>query len=132
MGSRITVTRLSFGLKIVEHPGDAPLIVEVMTIPPDFRREVPVMGCTTALLDDIRPQLAPDELAIKEARERRDAVRSFHGTLRTFNSGSSAHGTANCPVHLRDGVFGDARRSWFPGGHPMGGSGEGRGQVGNP
>lgn len=64
------------------------------------------MGYTAVLLDDIRSQLAPDELAIKEARGRRDAVRdaarSFRGTLRTFTSGSLAHATANCPVHQRD------------------------------
>lgn len=64
------------------------------------------MGHTAVLLDDIRSQLAPDDLAIKEARERRDSVRdaaaTFRGTLRTFTSGSLAHATANCPVHQRD------------------------------
>lgn len=58
------------------------------------------------VLDDIRSQLAPEDVVIKEARERRDLVRqcaaSFSGALRTYRSGSLAHGTANCPVHHRD------------------------------
>jgi hypothetical protein len=52
------------------------------------------------------PQLAPEDTVIKEARERRDtskaAGESFPGALRSYNSGSLAHGTANCPVHQRD------------------------------
>ncbi|HET7477116.1 MAG TPA: hypothetical protein VFJ97_13975 [Dermatophilaceae bacterium] len=64
------------------------------------------MGHTVTLLNDIRSQLAPDDLALKEARTRRDAVRdavaTFPGVLRTFASGSIAHATANCPVHQRD------------------------------
>ncbi|KRF45091.1 hypothetical protein ASH01_14305 [Terrabacter sp. Soil811] len=61
---------------------------------------------TAQLLADVRSQLAPDDVVIKEARARRDAVRaageSFAGGLRSFTSGSLAHGTANCPVHQRD------------------------------
>ena len=64
------------------------------------------MSHTAALLADVRAQLAPDDTVIKEARERRDLVRraaeSFLGGLRSFRSGSLAHGTANCPVHQRD------------------------------
>lgn len=65
-----------------------------------------MVGLTNDLLDDIRAQLAPDDAVLKEARARRDAVLGaavkFHGALRTFTSGSLAHGTANCPVHQRD------------------------------
>jgi hypothetical protein len=54
----------------------------------------------------VRRQLAPDDLLLKEARDRRDAVKaaasSFRGVLRTYNSGSLAHATANCPIHMRD------------------------------
>lgn len=64
------------------------------------------MGYTEQILDDIRGQLAPDDVAIKEARERREAVRtsalSFWAGRHTFASGSLAHATANCPVHQRD------------------------------
>lgn len=64
------------------------------------------MGYTAQILDDIRAQLAPDDAALAAARERRDAVRdaasAFRGARGTFASGSLAHGTANCPVHLRD------------------------------
>lgn len=64
------------------------------------------MGYTAQILDDIRQQLAPDDLVLKEARDRRDAVKSaassFPGVLRRYNSGSLAHGTANCPIHQRD------------------------------
>jgi hypothetical protein len=64
------------------------------------------MGYTAQILDDIRQQLAPDDLVLKEARDRRDAVKtfasSFTGVLRSYNSGSLAHGTANCPIHRRD------------------------------
>src|SRR4051812_25596450 len=64
------------------------------------------MGYTRPMLIDIRMQLAPDDAVIKEARARRDAVlgaaSTFPAVLRTFFSGSLAHGTANCPVHRRD------------------------------
>lgn len=64
------------------------------------------MSFTEDLLDDVRAQLAPDDVVLKEARERRELTReaalTFPGTLRTFRSGSLAHGTANCPVHQRD------------------------------
>lgn len=64
------------------------------------------MGYTSQLLDDVRTQLAPDDAVLKEAWERRDLVRrgaeSFEGALKSFGSGSLAHGTANCPIHQRD------------------------------
>jgi hypothetical protein len=64
------------------------------------------MGYTEQLLDDVRAQLAPDDAVLKEARERRDLVRtaaeSFRGTTGSFVSGSLAHATANCPIHERD------------------------------
>ncbi|MDV6296943.1 hypothetical protein R3Q02_28350 [Rhodococcus aetherivorans] len=50
--------------------------------------------------------MAPDDVVLKEARQRRDTVRrateSFPGVLKSYSSGSLAHGTANCPVHQRD------------------------------
>lgn len=64
------------------------------------------MGCTDDLLDDVRAQLAPADSVLKEARERRDivadAAMGLTGAGRTFASGSLAHKTANCPIHLRD------------------------------
>lgn len=64
------------------------------------------MGYTKKVLDDVRAQIAPEDLVLKEARERRDFVRqvaeSFPGARRSFPSGSLAHGTANCPIHQRD------------------------------
>lgn len=80
------------------------------------------MGFTEQILDDVRAQLAPEDAALKEARQRREAVRAaaigFRGALRTFASGSLAHATANCPVHQRDkGLDADSgvvldRRTW--------------------
>jgi hypothetical protein len=80
------------------------------------------MGYTQQILDDVRAQLAPEDAALKEAKERREAVRaaaeSFHGARRSFASGSLAHATANCPVHQRDkGLDADSgvvldRRTW--------------------
>lgn len=80
------------------------------------------MGYTRTVLDDVRAQLAPDDVALKEARVRREAVlaasATFPGALRVFRSGSLAHGTANCPVHQRDkGLDADGgvvldRRAW--------------------
>lgn len=81
------------------------------------------MGSTDDFLNDIRTQLAPDDAVLKEARERRDTVRNaamtFRGAQRSFASGSLAHGTANCPIHLRDrGLDADGgvvlNRTYFP------------------
>ena len=66
------------------------------------------MGYTQQLLDDVRAQLAPEDVVLKEAKDRRElvlrAAESFPGVSRgrSFASGSLAHGTANCPVHERD------------------------------
>jgi hypothetical protein len=58
------------------------------------------------VLDDVRSQIALDDAALKEARERRDSTRAagegFDGVRHSFASGSLAHGTANCPIHERD------------------------------
>jgi len=71
------------------------------------------LGFTRQVLDDVRAQIAPEDGALKEARERRDATRdaaeTFRGVRHSFGSGSLAHGTANCPVHQRDkGLDADA------------------------
>ena len=66
------------------------------------------MGYTQQLLNDVRAQLAPEDVVLKEAKDRRElvlrAAESFPGVnrSRSFASGSLAHGTANCPVHERD------------------------------
>lgn len=61
---------------------------------------------TLEMLDFVRSQIAPDDLALKEARARRDATRDaaekYGSTNRSFASGSLAHRTANCPIHHRD------------------------------
>lgn len=79
------------------------------------------MGNTAEVLDDVRAQLAPSDEALDEARRRRDIVKdaaaSFDGVRDSFNSGSLAHRTMNCPIHKRDkgmdadcGVILDRRR----------------------
>lgn len=64
------------------------------------------MGYTAEILDDVRRQIAPDDSVLKEARERRENIKaiasSYDGVARSYSSGSLAHGTANCPIHLRD------------------------------
>jgi hypothetical protein len=61
---------------------------------------------TQTLLDDIRSQIEPDDVVVKEAKDRRrlvqDAATSYGHTRQTFASGSLAHGTAICPIHHRD------------------------------
>ena len=79
------------------------------------------MGYTADLLDEVRAQLAPTDEALDEARKRReiakDAAMTFAGVRDTFNSGSLAHRTMNCPIHKGDkgmdadcGVILDRRR----------------------
>jgi hypothetical protein len=68
---------------------------------------------TQQVLDDVRAQIAPEDAALKEARQRRDTTRTaaeaFEGVRHTFASGSLAHATANCPIHQRDkGLDADA------------------------
>lgn len=64
------------------------------------------MGYTNTLLDDIRSQIQPDETVVKEAKARREivltAAADLAGTTKRIRSGSLAHGTAICPIHLRD------------------------------
>jgi hypothetical protein len=64
------------------------------------------LSFTQQVLDDVRAQIAPEDAALKEARERRDTTRTaaeaFAGVRHSFASGSLAHGTANCPIHERD------------------------------
>ncbi|HWM55524.1 MAG TPA: hypothetical protein VNO20_09070 [Solirubrobacterales bacterium] len=60
-----------------------------------------------AVLDEVRIEISANDDDLRETRKRRDLVRdaaeSFVGVLRTFNSGSVAHGTANNPVDDADG-----------------------------
>jgi hypothetical protein len=59
------------------------------------------------VLDEVRVEISANDKDLRETRRRRDLVRaaaeSFEGVLRTFNSGSVAHGTANNPVDDADG-----------------------------
>ena len=66
------------------------------------------------VLTDVRGQIAADDDVLKEAKERRNLVtkraRSFDGALKSFNSGSVAHGTVNKPVSDADaGIVLDRR-----------------------
>lgn len=67
------------------------------------------------LLDQIRDDVAPSDTTLNTAREHRDAVLSsagsFDGALRTYRSGSIAHGTANDDTDADCGVVLD-RRVW--------------------
>lgn len=67
-------------------------------------------------LERVRRKIQADDKVLREARRRRDRVRAvaeqFVGALRSFPSGSVAHGTVRCPVKDADsGVVLD-RRSW--------------------
>jgi hypothetical protein len=59
------------------------------------------------VLEEIRQEISAADDDLKEARKRRDlvlkAAASFPGTLRTFKSGSVAHGNVNNPVNDADG-----------------------------
>ena len=67
------------------------------------------------LLDQIRNDVAPVDSTLSHARENREAVLasagSFDGALRTYRSGSIAHGTANDDTDADCGVVLD-RRVW--------------------
>lgn len=67
------------------------------------------------LLDQIRDDVAPSDTTLSDARENRDAVLSsagtFDGALRTYRSGSIAHGTANDDTDADCGIVLD-RRVW--------------------
>jgi hypothetical protein len=59
------------------------------------------------VLEEIRGAISASDADLKETRTRRDlvlrAARGFGGALRTFKSGSVAHGTVNTPVDDGDG-----------------------------
>lgn len=71
------------------------------------------MGHTNRLLDDVRAQIAPSDDTLAAARGRRDdalkAAKKFRGVLRTYNSGSIGHGTANDDTDADCGVVLDRR-----------------------
>lgn len=84
------------------------------------------MGYTAVWLDKILGEVQADDEVLKETRRRRDAVlgvRVFEGALRSFVSGSIAHGTVITPVSDADGGGVLDRRS-FPN---LGPDGEGVG-----
>jgi Second Messenger Oligonucleotide or Dinucleotide Synthetase domain len=67
-----------------------------------------VMGFVQKTLDEIQVKIAADPAVLREARKRRDLVanaveRAVKGALRSFRSGSVAHGTVNRPVTDADG-----------------------------
>src|SRR5215217_6725814 len=66
------------------------------------------------LFEDARQRIAVPDDVLKEARKRRDKIRDIvaeeFATLRTFGSGSLAHGTQNDPLNDADaGVVLDRR-----------------------
>jgi hypothetical protein len=68
----------------------------------------------TQILADVRRQIAVDDDVLSETKARRNVVkrvaRTFSGALKTFDSGSVAHGTVNKPVSDADcGVILDRR-----------------------
>src|ERR1700733_1318816 len=58
------------------------------------------------ILADVRGQIAVDDEILSETKARRNLVkrvaRRFPGALKTFDSGSVAHGTVNRPVADED------------------------------
>lgn len=71
------------------------------------------MGLVDQLLDEVRAELAPSDDVLAAARARRkqvlDVARQHPGVLRTFSSGSIAHGTANGDTDADCGVVLDRR-----------------------
>jgi hypothetical protein len=65
------------------------------------------MGLVLDILNDVRKQIAATEKVLKEARDRRnltaESAEEIEGSLRSFRSGSVAHGTVNKPVTDADG-----------------------------
>jgi hypothetical protein len=61
----------------------------------------------TQILAEVRRQIAVDDDVLSETKARRNVVkrvaRNFPGALKTFDSGSVAHGTVNKPVSDADG-----------------------------
>jgi len=84
------------------------------------------MGHTASVLDKVRAQVAPSDDTLSAARERRraviDAAKTYPGFLRSYMSGSIAHGTANDDTDADCGIVLDQRS------HPrLGPDGEGEG-----
>ena len=78
-------------------------------------------------VEHVRHQIQADDAVLGEARRRRDRVRAlaerYDGALRSFPSGSLAHGTVNEPVKDADSGMILDRRSWpqlGPGGAGLG------------
>jgi hypothetical protein len=70
-------------------------------------------GYAGKVLDEVRARLAPSDAVLELARDRRglvlNAAMKFPGTLRKYNSGSIAHGTANSDLDADCGVVLDRR-----------------------
>lgn len=79
-------------------------------------RKKPLMSYTNDQLDLVRAQIAPYDTVLAAARTRLGDVRglasTFPGALRTYASGSLAHGTVNHPVSDGDGGLVLDRRSY--------------------
>jgi hypothetical protein len=73
------------------------------------------MSHSDDVLDEVRRAIAPPATTLEAARARRmstlAAARSFRGCLRVYNSGSTAHGTANGDTDADCGLVLD-RRVW--------------------
>jgi hypothetical protein len=87
------------------------------------------MGLVLDILNDVRKQIAADEKVLKEAQDRRnltaDSAMEIEASLRSFRSGSVAHGTVNKPVTDADGgVVLDRRNAKYT---KLGPDGEGEG-----
>jgi hypothetical protein len=71
------------------------------------------MRHTADVLDDVRAQVAPSDKTLAIARERRravlDAAKTYPGFLRSYMSGSIAHGTANDDTDADCGIVLDRR-----------------------
>lgn len=65
------------------------------------------VGYTRVVLDEVRNKIKASDAVLREARARRDLIREtaehFPGTVRSFTSGSIAHGTVNHPLSDADG-----------------------------
>lgn len=73
------------------------------------------MPYTAAILDQLRVDIAPEDLTLKTAKERRDdaldSAEDYEGVARVYNSGSIAHATANDDTDADSGIVLD-RRVW--------------------
>lgn len=73
------------------------------------------MSVTVELVDDLRRDIAPEDVTLKTARERRDdaldGATEHAGMARSYNFGFIAHGTANGDTDADCGIVLD-RRVW--------------------